>query len=206
VLVRVPFSCLTLTAVSPCSGPSQKTSQAITSMDAAFVPGYNRFPANDFPRTAVDTAAGTVSMVWNDARADPLGDILLRSYSLGTLAPVQSAPVRVNATTGGMHFLPALRNASADGKIGVSWFERGSANTTVTSVGAALGFDPRTTATPANTTVTDVLTDWNAVSSDIVPNFGDYTDNYAAAGQLYVAWSDGRLGEPQPFEAHAAMP
>ncbi len=44
--------------------------------------------------------------------------------------------------------------------------------------------------------------DWNAVSSDIVPNFGDYTDNYIPykGDTLYVAWSDGRLGDPQPFE------
>jgi hypothetical protein len=54
-----------------------------------------------------------------------------------------------------------------------------------------------------------VASDWLAVSSDIIPNFGDYTDNYVAATAvapftsetLYVAWSDGRLGDPQPFEA-----
>jgi hypothetical protein len=51
-----------------------------------------------------------------------------------------------------------------------------------------------------------VSTDWNNVSSDIVPNFGDYTDNYAANGRVHVAWSDGRLGLPQPFESNAAMP
>jgi hypothetical protein len=58
--------------------------------------------------------------------------------------------------------------------------------------------------------VTTQPSDWNADSSDIVPNFGDYTDNYVIAtpappfsgDQLYVAWSDGRLGFPQPFEAN----
>jgi hypothetical protein len=54
--------------------------------------------------------------------------------------------------------------------------------------------------------VSTVPTDWNNVSSDIVPNFGDYTDNYIANGTLFVAWSDGRLGLPQPFEANVAMP
>jgi hypothetical protein len=43
-----------------------------------------------------------------------------------------------------------------------------------------------------------------------VPDFGDYTDNALTAtgskpyvgGTLYVAWSDGRTGVPQPFAAH----
>ena len=61
-----------------------------------------------------------------------------------------------------------------------------------------------------NSLVTDVASNWINVSSDIFPNFGDYTDNYIIAttsapyvGEtLYVAWSDGRIGVPQPFEAH----
>jgi hypothetical protein len=105
-----------------------------------------------------------------------------------------------------MHFLPALRNVSATGKLGISWYDRSSPNTAITDVQAALGVNPRTTSTPANTLVTSTPTDWNSVSSDIVPNFGDYTDNYIAAGRLFVAWSDGRLGLPQPFEASVAVP
>ena len=48
--------------------------------------------------------------------------------------------------------------------------------------------------------------------SDIAPALGDYTDNVLVTTgaapwvgtTLYVAWSDGRLGLPQPFEAHLA--
>ena len=206
-LVRVQSACLVLQPISPCTGPAGSTSQQITSLDGAFIPGYNRFPANDFPRIAVDAPAGTVSMVWNDARLHPLGDIMLRSYALGTLSPIQPAPVVLNPDSGGMHFLPALRNASATGKLAVSWYDRSNPNSTITDVHAVLGIDPRISSTPAaDTFVTSVPTDWNSVSSDIVPNFGDYTDNYIAGGRLYVAWSDGRLGVPQPFEASVAMP
>ena len=53
--------------------------------------------------------------------------------------------------------------------------------------------------------VTTVASDWNAVSSIIIPNFGDYTDNYVAGGTLFVAWSDGRPGVPQPFEDHVGV-
>jgi hypothetical protein len=207
VLVRVPASCLVLHTVSPCPGPAQRAAQAITSMDVAPIPGYNRFPASDFPRVAVDPSAGTVSMVWNDAGVHPLGDILLRSYTLGTLSPVQAAPVRINTSTAGLNFLPAVRNVSATGKLAVSWYARSGANTAVTEVRAAIGLSPRLTSTPgANALVTSASTDWNNVFSDISPNFGDYTDNYIAGGRLFVAWSDGRIGIPQPFEASAAMP
>jgi hypothetical protein len=215
IIKVIPASCLTLTSTSACGGPFASRSVSIVSMDAAFIPGYNRFPANDFPRIAVSDPAGTVSMVWNDAGLHPLGDILLRSWHLGSLAPVQAQSVRLNTDTGGLHFLPALRNTDASGKLQVSWYERSSGNTAVTDVRAALGVDPSTTSTPAsNVLVTTVPTDWNNVSSDIIPNFGDYTDNYVVAtpswpftgSRVYVAWSDGRLGLPQPFEANSATP
>lgn len=211
VVDRIPFSCLSLTPASPCAGPSNTASVKITSMDAAFIPGYNRFPMNDFPRIGVSDPAGTVSIVWNDARLHPVGDILLTSFNLGNLSTVQSAPVRINAHTGGWHMLPALRQADDQGQLNISYYERGSANTALTNVDATLNVSPRATSTPTTETlVTTVATNWDNVSSDIVPNFGDYTDNYmlrtASApyvnNNLFVAWADGRLGLPQPFEAH----
>jgi hypothetical protein len=136
-----------------------------------------------------------------------MGDILLQSYALRTLSPIQSSPVVLNSDSGGLHFLPAVRNASATGKLAVSWYDRATGDTATTDVDAALALDPRTTSTPAtNTLVTSVPSNWDNASSDIVPNFGDYTDNYIAGGRVYVAWSDGRLGVPQPFEASAPMP
>ena len=205
VMNYVPASCLTATPTSPCAGPTATSAVNIVSMEGAFIPGYNRFPMNDFPRLAVSGTSGTVSMVWNDARLHPTGDIFLQSFNLGTLNPVQSAPVRINGTKsgGGWQFLPAVRNVSARGLLGVSYYSRDIANTALTNVHAALGIDPRIGSTPkgSDAGITTGPTDWNAVSSLIIPNFGDYTDNYVAGGStLYVAWSDGRLGIPQPFE------
>ncbi|MBV9000557.1 MAG: hypothetical protein JO304_15955 [Solirubrobacterales bacterium] len=58
-------------------------------------------------------------------------------------------------------------------------YDRSSANTAVTEVRAVVGIDPRLRSTPnTNTTVS----------------------------RLYVAWSNGRLGLPQPFEASMPMP
>jgi hypothetical protein len=211
----VPEACLTLPTAS-CSAPAATNSVDVTSMDLASVSGYNRFPASDFPRIAVSDTSRTVSIVWNDARANPLGDILLQTFDLGTLIPVQSAPVKLNNDTvgGTLHFLPALRKVDAQGNLVVSWYDRRlNPNSAETDVYAALGVDPRTTVTPkSNTRVTNVSSDWLAVSSDIVPNFGDYTDNYveAASGkgtsaQALAAWSDGRLNDPQPFSAHQGL-
>ncbi len=213
---RVPAACLTLTATSACTGPTNTQSIRIVSLDAAFIPGYNRFPANDFPRIAVSHPAGTVSIVWNDARLHPLGDIFLQSFALGSLSAIQSAPVKLNTDqSGALHFLPALRNADAAGRLSVAWYDRRpSANTALTHVFAALSLNPRLTQTPSsNVLVTTQPTDWNAVSSDIQPNFGDYIDTYVGArgsapftgNVLYVAWSDGRIGTPQPFEANTTL-
>jgi hypothetical protein len=209
VMNFVPFSCLTLSATSPCSGPAATQAVNIHSLEAAFIPGYNRFPMNDFPRLAVSDPAGTVSMVWNDARQHGTGDIFLQSFNLGSLSPVQSSPVRINSRndTGGWLFLPAVRQSGSNGSLNVSFYSRSSANTALTNVNASLKVDPRTTITPTrnDTTVTTGPSDWNAVSSIIIPNFGDYTDNYFVGTTLYVAWSDGRLGFPNPFEDHVSV-
>jgi len=209
VMNYIPFSCLTLAATSPCSGPAATNAATITSMDIAFIPGYNRFPMNDFPRLAVSDAAGTVSMVWNDARFHPAGDILLQSFNLVNLSGVQNGPIIVNSSKGGWHMLPGLRNAESDGTLTITFYGRASANTAKTSVFAAEDVNPRATRNViSNTTVTTGTSNWDNVSSDIVPNFGDYTDTYVIATtsgtftgtKVYVAWADGRLGVPQPFE------
>jgi hypothetical protein len=209
VMNYVPFSCLTLTPTSSCAGPAATKAINITSLEAAFIPGYNRFPMNDFPRVAVSDPAGTVSMVWNDARQHGTGDIFLQSFNLGSLTAVPGQPVRINSRsdTGGWLFLPAVRNADGKGNLSVSFYSRSSANTALTNVYASLKVNPRTTITPtrSDTQITTGSSDWNGVSSIIIPNFGDYTDNYFVGTTLYVAWSDGRLGFPQPFEDHVSV-
>jgi len=78
-------------------------------------------------------------------------------------------------------------------------------------VKGALGVSPRATRTPgSNVTITTAASNWDDSISNISPNFGDYTDNALdttstppyVSGTLYVAWTDGRTGVPQPFEAH----
>ena len=211
VLTSTPVRCLTLTTTAACPLPTRRTAVPVVSMEGVTVPGYNRFPANDFPRVAVSDRYQTVSMVWNDARLHPYGDILLQSFHTSSLRPVQPRPVVLDRPHhAGLDFLPALRTATAAGLLDVSWYTRASVTTASTGVTAALHVSPLATAAPGNTMVTNVLSDWDSNSSLIVPNFGDYTDAAVSVTgsapylgkTLYIAWSDGRLGIPQPFEAH----
>ena len=205
VMNYVPFKCLAPLTLAPsvCTKPAAVNEVTITSMETAFIPGYNRFPMNDFPRLAVSDVSGTVSMVWNDSRFHPAGDILLYSFTLGALVGIQTGgPVIINSSTGGWHMLPALRNVDDDGDLSISFYGRDTANTDVTNVFAAIDVSPTSSSSPAsNLLVTTVPTAWLSISSDAVPNFGDYTDNYIQSQQSYVAWTDGRTGEPQPFSA-----
>ncbi len=212
-------------------GPAAEARVNIVSEETAFVPGYNRFPVNDFPRIAVSDPFGTVSITWNDTRFRPTGDILLQSYDLGTGFPTTvqnhggtctsgasscANPVRLsNNTTPTFNLLPGLRNAEPDGQIDVAWSDRRRSPPTDRSfadVYGAFDFSPRITHTPSNKRVTNVGTSWIGTSSDIVPNFGDYNDTHVkesgscstftcTVDPLFVAWSDGRIGEPQPFSA-----
>jgi hypothetical protein len=219
-LAYVPAAtCILLPNPTGCPGGAPvSTAVDIVSMDGAFIPGYSRFPMNDFPRIAVSDASKTVSIVWNDARTNPSGDILLQSFNLGVLTPVQSAPVKLNndATgTGAFHFLPGVRTADAQGNLNVIWYDRRlNPSTALTDVYAALGVNPRTSIPPgSNTRVTNVSSNWLNASSDINPNFGDYTDSYIAitSGKkgptvtMFAAWSDGRISDPQPFCAHQTL-
>jgi len=212
VMTGTPASCLPLATFAACGGPTARSSVPVTSMVATFVPGYNRFPVNDFPRLAVSDPSGTVSMVWNDARFHPLGDILLESFHLTSLEPVQANPVVLDQpASGGLHMLPALRTATAAGLLDVTWYSRATPTTANTNVDGVLGVDPLTTVAPAsNVRITNVASNWLTNVSIIVPNFGDYTDAALTTTgtppfvgpTLYVAWSDGRFGVPQPFEAN----
>jgi hypothetical protein len=212
VMTRTPLRCLPLKTFAVCGGPKARASVPITSLNATPVPGYNRFGSNDFPRLAVSDRYSTVSMVWNDTRFNPLGDILLESFHTASLAPVQARPVVLNRPgSGALHMFPAVRTATAAGRLDVAWYSRTSPTTARTSVDAVLGVSPLTTSTPPSSVrITTVASDWLTATSLIVPNFGDYIDDALVTTgtppyvgrTLYVAWSDGRFSVPQPFAAH----
>jgi hypothetical protein len=211
VITATPLHCLPLHVVAACKAPARRNRVNVVSLITAFVPGYNRFPASDFPRLAVSDRFRTVTMVWNDTRHNPSGDILMNSFRLGSLARVQRNPTVLDRPHGGgLTFLPALRVANRNGLLDVAWYSRASVRTASTAVKAAIGVRPTATHTPGNVTITNRTSNWLLNNSDIVPNFGDYIDAVVSAtgswpfvgNTFYVAWADGRLQVPQPFSAH----
>ena len=210
VITSTPSHCMKLRAVAPCAHPARRNRVNVTSLDSAFIPGDLRFPGSDFPRLAVSSRHDTVSMVWNDTRDHPYGDVMLQSFRLGSLTRVQRSPTVLDRPHhSGLTMIPALRVATRNGLLDVAWYSRPSTATSITGVKAAIGVSPAATRTPRNITITNKATNWLQDNSDIVPNFGDYIDavvsvtgHWPFVGRtLYIAWSDGRSGVPQPFAA-----
>jgi hypothetical protein len=173
----------------------------VKSLTATQIVGYTRFIGNDFPRIAANPTTGEVVMVWNDATRHPLGDIFLRTapFGLATMGPIE----QVNDDSSfALHFLPAV-SVGADGSIRTSWYDRrlsGADSADTDYFGEIRGLAG--TNAP-DFRITTGSTDWVNTGSLINPNFGDYTDNSTTGTTTYYAWTDGRVGVPQPFVAHS---
>jgi hypothetical protein len=171
----------------------------VKSLDAVVIAGYNRGIGNDFPRVAFNGALDKVVFEWNDASHHPLGDIFLRVMDRRLNPTSASGIKKVNDDNSfALHFLPAL-SIRSDGSIASSWYDRrlGGPNSTLTDYFGEVRTGSLIQAKDFR--VSTGSTDWNATSSFIVPNFGDYTDNSSTGALSYFNWSDGRIGVPQPF-------
>jgi hypothetical protein len=117
-------------------------------------------------------------------------------------------PVRLNEDPIGFDaFLPEVAVA-ADGGVYASWFDyRDSAPSKdggEAGVYLARSGDGGLTWTTLGA-VTDALTDWTATLTNIEPNQGDYMSLIANASSVRLAWSDGRLGNPDAFSAQIPL-
>jgi len=172
----------------------------VKSLDAVVIAGYNRGIGNDFPRVAFDAPLNQIVFEWNDASHHPLGDIFLRSFNpnLSSAGAIR----KVNDDNSfALHFLPAV-SIRSDGSIASSWYDRRlhGPGSTLTDYFAEVRIAPAVQGTDFR--ISTGSTDWNATSSFITPNFGDYTDNASTGTTSYFNWSDGRIGVPQPFVDH----
>ena len=200
---HIPASCLsTGTAGGTCGNTTASIDSRVKSLDMLiFIAGYNRFFTNDFPRVAFNANSNRLWVVWNEANAHFMGDIVYVTTDANLQNP--SSKIRVNDDTSSLlHMFPAV-SVGANGNTNISWFDRrNSAGSARTDVFAA-SIEPGDVAAQ-NSRVTSVASDWLGTSSFIVPNFGDYLDNTTDGNTFYVNWSDGRLGIPQSFVASAA--
>jgi hypothetical protein len=170
----------------------------VKSISNAPIAGYNRYVADDFPRIAYDPTTSGVVFVWQDASLHPLGDIWLRTMStgLGSMSAIQK--VNDNGGDWALHLFPAV-SIGSDGSIRTSWYDRsayGGSSTLTDYVGE---IRPSAGVNRTDFTISTGPTDWLGTSSQIAPNFGDYTDNATVGTTTYYTWSDGRPGVPQPF-------
>ena len=139
-----------------------------------------------------------------------LRDVLLQSFGLTSLRPVQARPVALDAPHhGGMTFMPAV-TATAAGLLDATWYSRDSLTTTYTAVKGTIGVSPRATSTPAtNITITSVACDWRHQAFDVLSNFGERTDNALDATSTNGMWAARCMSHgptagpawPQPFAA-----
>ncbi len=108
-----------------------------------------------------------------------------------------ASPVRVNDGPAGFDdWLPEVA-VDAVGAVHVAWYDwRDSPAGTCggeSHLYLAQSIDGGTTWTTRGA-VSDALSDWNAVNSNLAPNQGDYLALYADASSVFAAWSDGRSG------------
>lgn len=197
---RVTAGCLTVPTTSCATPATVSLAPPLKSLDDTTIRGYSRVIGNDFPRVAYDDVTDQLVVVWNEANAHPLGDIVTvrASADLATITP----KVLVNDDSGfALHFLPAV-SVDSSGNTNISWYDRrNSGGTTRTDVYAASirpGDDGA-----GNSLVTSTATDWLATGSLITPNFGDYTDNSSDGTTFVVNWTDGRVGIVNSFVASA---
>ncbi len=171
--------------------------QTITSIAFAPPSGYNRDVINDFPRIATALTGpfrGSVYITYQDATSgDP--DVFL---SRSTNGLSWRGPVRINHATADYEFFPAVA-VEPSGNVDVMWYDRSlNPGSALTNTFWGQSTDGGRTFS-RNARASDVATDWLATVSDIAPNFGDYNDISAGGNRAYIAWGDGRFGDPDVF-------
>jgi len=115
-----------------------------------------------------------------------------------------STPVRVNEDPVGFdNFLPEVAVAP-DGGVYCAWYDyHDSAPSTdggEAAVYLARSGDGGATWTTLGA-MTDTLTNWTNVQSNLMPNQGDYMALAATDSRVITTWSDGRRGDPDVFSA-----
>ena len=170
----------------------------IRSLDGAAIAGSGHLGV-DWPRVAVNRRLGEVEFVWPDASLHPLGDVWLRAMPKN-LDLSEADPIRrVNDDAdGAVHLEPAV-SVRSDGVICMSWYDRRlwGADSPLTDYFGECR--PGAETQMPDFRITTGETDWANTSRFFDSDFGVYTDNDSTGRRTYFAWTDGRIGVPQPF-------
>jgi hypothetical protein len=115
-----------------------------------------------------------------------------------------STPVRVNHDAPGFDdWLPEVAVAP-NGQVACAWYDwragPASAGGGQSTIELATSGDGGTTWVEQGA-VTDAITPWSSVLSNVIPNQGDYLSIHADAQGYALAWGDGRGGNPDVYMA-----
>ena len=113
-----------------------------------------------------------------------------------------STPLRVNQDAVGFDaWLPEI-SVALDGQVACAWYDWRDATTATcggeSSVYLATSDDGGASWTEKGA-ITDTRTAWTSVSTNIIPNQGDYISMFQSYEGLAVAWADGRGGTPDAY-------
>jgi hypothetical protein len=162
------------------------------------ISGTDRAPA--FPHMAVDLSGGpytgNIYITWQSASLSGKGDALLTSSSDG--GQTWAAPIQINDNgSTGIDWFPTV-SVDSNGYVHSFFYDRrDNAGTTITNLYYARSTDGGQTFEP-NVRVTDTSTNFRTFS-DGTPSWGDYINSAADGPSAIVAYTDGRLGDPDAF-------
>jgi hypothetical protein len=134
-------------------------------------------------------------------RARDHRDIFVTSSDNGT---TWTTPVRVNGDPPHLDdWLPEVAVAP-NGDVFCQWYDWRDAPAAACNGGSMIYLSRSTdggATWPDGSPVTDQVTMWTNVNTNIIPNQGDYTSLFVNANAAYSMWSDGRNGDPDAFMA-----
>jgi hypothetical protein len=162
------------------------------------ISGTDRAPA--FPHMAVDLSGGpytgNIYIAWQSASLSGKGDALLTSSSDG--GHTWAAPLKINDNTVGIDWFPTV-SVDSNGYVHSFFYDRrDNPGTSITNLYYARSTDGGQTFEP-NVRATDTSTNFTTFFGDGSPAWGDYINSAADGTSAVVAYTDGRLGDPDAF-------
>jgi hypothetical protein len=187
-------------AYSLDGGQTYTVTTKIQSTTKFTVTGTDRTPA--FPHMAVDLSGGAntgnIYIAWQSAGLSGKGDALLTRSTDG--GQTWSAPLAINDNGAtGIDWYPTV-SVDSNGYLHSFFYDRrDNPGTNLTNVYYARSTDGGQTFEP-NLRVTDTSSNFTTFS-DGSPAWGDYINSTTDGNSAIVAYTDGRLGDPDAFFA-----
>jgi hypothetical protein len=168
------------------------------------VSGADRAPA--FPQNAVDNNPespyyGTIYVAWHSVMNGQGEAVMTKSTDGGT---TWNPAMPINPDFGpGIEYMPTL-SVDNQGRVNAFFYSRRGETGTNTDLYFAQSVDGGNSFT-SPTQVNEVPSNWHLVG-DGTPAWGDYINSVTIGTDAYVAYADGRDGDPDAYLGHVFIP